>query len=201
MRVLAVADRPSEYLWGPGVTEGLRGIDLILSCGDLDPLYLSFLATFTNAPVLYVHGNHDGGYDQTPPEGCICVDDKLYIWKGVRILGLGGSIRYNGESRYQYTQGQMRRRVWRQLLPLRKAGGVDIVLTHAPALGLGDGIDHAHVGFKAFAELIDRWQPAYFLHGHTHLTYSSGRERLRLQGETKVINAYERYVFDIPTEE
>lgn len=196
MRILAVADQPSEYLWGPGVTQGLEGIDLILSCGDLDPLYLSFLATFTNAPVLYVHGNHDGSYSQTPPEGCVCVEDKLYLWQGLRILGLGGSIRYNGESSHQYTQGQMRRRVWRQQLALRRAGGVDIVLTHAPALGLGDGTDRAHVGFEAFNELIDRWQPALLIHGHTHLTYSTGRERVRQRGETKIVNAYERYVLD-----
>ena len=33
--------------------------DLIISCGDLDPRCLSFLATFSSAPVIYVHGNHD----------------------------------------------------------------------------------------------------------------------------------------------
>mgnify|MGYP002508894457 CR=1 FL=1 len=47
----------------------LEGIDLIISCGDLDPRYLSFLVTFYSGPVLYVHGNHDGKYEQIPPEG------------------------------------------------------------------------------------------------------------------------------------
>ncbi len=197
MRVLAVADQPSEYLWGPGVTEGLKGIDLILSCGDLDPRYLSFLATFTNAPVLYVHGNHDGCYENIPPEGCICVEDRLYTWKGLRILGLGGSIRYNGESVHQYSQAQMRLRVWRQAMALRRAGGLDILLTHAPGLGLGDGEDRAHVGFEVFTELVDRWEPALFVHGHTHLTYNTRQQREASRGRTRIVNAYERYVFDL----
>ena len=46
--------------------EKLDGIDLILSSGDLNPHYLSFLATFTTAPVLYVHGNHDDKYEKDP---------------------------------------------------------------------------------------------------------------------------------------
>jgi len=197
MRVLAVSDQPSDYLWGPGVEDGLKGIDLILSCGDLPPLYLSFLATFTNAPVLYVHGNHDDCYDRTPPEGCICVDDKLLVCKGVRILGLGGSIRYHQEGRYQYTQQQMRRRVWRQWLPLRRRGGVDILLTHAPAFQLGDGSDQAHVGFEVFRELLERWQPPIFVHGHCHLSYNYKQKRLSQYGQTKIVNAFERFVFEM----
>ena len=59
MKILAIADEESKYLWDYFEKSKLEGIDLIISCGDLDPRYLSFLATFTSAPVLYVHGNHD----------------------------------------------------------------------------------------------------------------------------------------------
>ncbi len=55
MKILAIADKESEYLWDYFEKSKLEGIDLIISCGDLDPRYLSFLATFTAAPVLYVH--------------------------------------------------------------------------------------------------------------------------------------------------
>ena len=54
MRILAIADEESKYLWDYFQKEKLEGIDLILSSGDLNPNYLSFLATFTTAPVLYV---------------------------------------------------------------------------------------------------------------------------------------------------
>ena len=52
MRILAIADEESAYLWDFFEKSKLEGIDLIISCGDLDPNYLSFLATFTSAPVL-----------------------------------------------------------------------------------------------------------------------------------------------------
>ena len=94
MRILAIADEESKYLWDFFEKEKLAGIDLILSSGDLNPNYLSFLATFTTAPVLYVHGNHDDKYERTPPEGCICIEDQVYVHEGIRILGLGGSMRY-----------------------------------------------------------------------------------------------------------
>lgn len=54
-----------------------------------------FLTTVLNRPLLYVHGNHDDSYDRFPPEGCDCVDDKLVVINGLRIVGLGGSMLYN----------------------------------------------------------------------------------------------------------
>ena len=48
----------------------------------------------SNLPVLYIHGNHDDSFDQRPPEGCVCVDDRIYVWNGIRVLGLGGCHRY-----------------------------------------------------------------------------------------------------------
>ena len=94
MKILAISDVESRYLWDYFSKEKLQEIDLILSCGDLSPLYLSFLATFFQGPVLYVHGNHDAVYEVSPPYGCICVEDQIYEYKGIRILGLGGSMRY-----------------------------------------------------------------------------------------------------------
>ena len=45
MKILAIADEESAYLWDYFEKSKLAGIDLIISCGDLDPRYLSFLAT------------------------------------------------------------------------------------------------------------------------------------------------------------
>ena len=109
MKILAVADEESRYLWDHFSPDKLCGVDLILSCGDVSPQYLSFLATFSRAPVLYVHGNHDAVYERTPPESCICVENTIYEYGGVRVLGLGGSIRYK-PGPFQYTQEQMERR-------------------------------------------------------------------------------------------
>ena len=122
MRVLIVSDEEDPYLWDyyrPGV---LDGIDLILSAGDLRAEYLSFLVTMAGCPLLYVHGNHDGGYLKAPPEGCECVEDRIATVGGLRILGLGGSVRYSGGP-FQYTERQMRRRIRRLWLLAAAASG------------------------------------------------------------------------------
>ena len=196
MKVLAIADEESKLLWDYFDKSYLEGIDLILSCGDLKPQYLSFLASFTHVPILYVHGNHDERYDTVPPEGCICIEDKIYVHDGVRILGLGGSMRYKpGE--HQYTESEMRRRVRRMWWKLRRNKGFDILLTHSPAYQLNDDNDLPHRGFEAFRNLMDKYKPAYFVHGHVHLNYGRKFPRLSVYNETQVINAYEKYIFDI----
>ena len=43
MKILLLADVESKYLWDYFEKEKLDGIDLIISCGDLKPEYLSFL--------------------------------------------------------------------------------------------------------------------------------------------------------------
>ena len=103
MKILAISDVESKYLWDYFQPEKLEGVDLILSCGDLKASYLTLLATFTHAPLLYVHGNHDTDYQRRPPEGCTCIEDTVYEVNGVRIAGLGGSVRYK-PGPFQYTQ-------------------------------------------------------------------------------------------------
>lgn len=196
MKILAISDERAAALWDYFDNTRLEGIDLILSCGDLPPTYLSFLATFTKAPVLYVHGNHDGCYEEHPPEGCICIEDQIYTYNGLRILGLGGSMRYkNGP--HQYSQREMSLRIcklWGKLVWKR---GFDILLTHSPAYGFNDGEDLPHMGFKSFNLLIEKYQPKYFIHGHVHLNYTPGQKRVSMLGNTQVINAFERYVFEV----
>ena len=78
MRILVIADIESKALWDYFDKSMLENVDLIVSCGDLNPKYLSFLATFTKAPVIYVRGNHDANYEMTPPDGCICIEDDIF---------------------------------------------------------------------------------------------------------------------------
>ncbi len=197
MRILAIADVESPALWDYFQPERLRGVDVIVSCGDLDPRYLSFLATFFSGPVLYVHGNHDGGYDTVPPEGCISIEDRVYEYNGVRFLGLGGSMRYK-PGRHQYTEWEMRLRVLRLWFRIKRRGGFDVLVTHAPALGLGDGTSLTHRGFQIFRTLMDRYHPSFFVHGHIHLSYNPLAKRITRYGGTTIINAYEKYEFDLP---
>ncbi len=197
MRILAVSDEECAALWDYYAPGKLDGYDLIISCGDLKPEYLSFLVTMAKCPVLYVHGNHDARYASRPPEGCDCIDDRLVVYNGLRILGLGGCRRYR-PGPHQYSEKQMRRRIRKIRYHLWRAGGVDVVVTHAPAKGLGDSEDPAHWGFESLRELLDKYQPKVMLHGHVHLRYGENPTRERLYGNTTVINATERYVLEMP---
>ena len=200
MRILAISDEECAAFWDYYTPGKLKEYDLILSSGDLKASYLSFIVTVAHAPVLYVHGNHDTGYDLYPPEGCDCIDDQIVVYNGIRILGLGGCVRYH-PGKYQYTEAQMRRRIARLRYRLWRLGGVDLVVTHAPPYGVGDAEDPAHRGFRALLELVEKYQPQYLIHGHVHLTYGTDRTRVRHLGSTQVINASERYVLDLPDRE
>ena len=198
MRILAISDEPSARLWGDQCRKALEDVDLILSAGDLPSAYLSFLTCFTSAPVVYVHGNHDDHYAQKPPEGCLCADGKIIEIKGIRILGLGGSLRYRPDAVNMYTEREMAGRIASLRRSLRATGGFDILLTHAPIRGLGDDDHPSHRGFECFGPLLDRYHPAVMIHGHMHQAYSAFFQRQREYHGVPVINASTSWVFDLP---
>ena len=207
MRILAIADEVSPGILG---IEGPRP-DLVVSCGDLPWDELEAVVDHLNVPLLYVPGNHDpalvapaakafGAWPmpiETPalqdppgPRGCTSVDGRIEDVHGLRIAGLGGSIRYR-EGPNQYSQSEMRRRA-RRLADralyrrLRDGRRVDVLLTHAPPRGLGDADDPAHVGIDALHPLVRRLRPRFLLHGHIH---PYGIERPdRMLGDTRVVN-------------
>ena len=182
MKILAVSDEESNVLWSSQVKELTRGIDLIVSCGDLHNDYLEYLLTVINAPMLYVHGNHD----TTGPEGGICIDGKIYRFGGLSFLGLGGSMRYR-DGANMYTEREMRRR-FRRLKYRAWLKGVDVMITHAPAKGWGDLQDLAHNGFEVFNAVMTKYRPKVMLHGHIHTSYGRiKRDYVHLSG-TKIMN-------------
>ena len=200
MKILAISDEECPALWDYLTPGKLKEYDLILSSGDLKAEYLSFLVTMGRSPLLYVHGNHDTNYAVSPPEGCDCIDDCLVSYNGIRILGLGGCRRYHPGA-HQYSEKEMRRRIRKLRFALWRSKGVDIVVTHAPPQGLGDDSDPAHWGFESLLELLDKYQPQYLIHGHVHSNYGHNRSRINLRGNTTIINAYERFVLDLPDRE
>ena len=195
MKILAVSDVKSDRYYEYYKHGVLDGIDLILSCGDLKPEYLEFLVTMSGKPLVYVHGNHDEGNGREP-QGCICADDRIVEVNGIRILGLGGSFRYR-DGEYMYTERQMQSRIRRLWASIKKHRGFDILLTHAPALGLNDFDTVPHRGFDCFNTLIDKYEPAYFIHGHIHRNYDFRIPQIDRKGKTTVVNAYEYCIIDV----
>lgn len=195
MKILLVSDTESRYIWDHFDPTRFSGVDIVISCGDLKAKYLSYIVTMMNVPVYYVHGNHDEPYTIAPPLGCECIDDKLIEWNGLRILGLGGSPVYR-KGIFQYTDKDMWKRYQRLKRKIKRSGGIDILVTHSPAYQLGDGQDHAHIGFKALRRILDEEKPAYHFHGHQHLNYGRGERQIQY-GPTTIINGHGYHIIDI----
>jgi Calcineurin-like phosphoesterase len=217
VRVLAVSDVVEEGLWadiGPA-----RGADLILGCGDLPFEYLGYLMNALDVPLVFVPGNHDpdlSGYRvsragltlraglpaRAPwPDGAVSTDGRVVDVAGLRIAGLGGCRRYRPGPN-QYSDRQQARRARRLALRsrlhyLRRRGPheLDVLLTHAPPRGVGDGTDPVHQGFPALNVLAERLQPALLLHGHVDPD-PAGRRDHRL-GRTIVHNVTGWRLFDL----
>lgn len=196
MKILTVSDSVEPALFDNFNAERFPGVDLILSCGDLPPEYLSFLLTRLNVPLYFVRGNHDIRLDGYKPEGCIDVDGEVAVHQGLRILGLEGSHWYNGKP-HQYTERQMRKKIRKIRSKIRRRKGADIIITHAPPRHIHDGEDQCHRGFECFLNLIERYAPRYFIHGHMHFNYTENAQRMTVVNKTKVINSYGHYLFEI----
>jgi Icc-related predicted phosphoesterase len=224
-RILAVSDSVDPSLYDHFNPDRwlTAGIDLIISCGDLKAEYLSYLVSRFNLPLLYVPGNHDGEYKDEPPEGGESIDGRFIVWKGLRILGLGGAPLYNTGPQ-QYSEGAMARRILKAKPTLWWNKGVDLVVTHAPprhcplAYGLcsapagvgrdcihpleaertmcNDATDLAHRGFPALTDLIHQYHPRALLHGHSHLSYGMAKRVVDVEG-TKVVDAHGYYILDL----
>jgi Icc-related predicted phosphoesterase len=196
LKILTVSDTVDPELKQQSDARRFAGVDLIISCGDLPPEYLTFLVNFLNAPLYYVGGNHDIRYKVKPPEGGINLHGRLVAFGGIHFLGLEGSHWYNGGP-YQYTEAQMRS-VIRWLRPrLWWQKGVDVIVTHAPPRHVHDAEDPCHRGFECFHRLIKTYQPDYFIHGHIHRLFDSPSDRVTLVGRTKVVNTYGYNILEI----
>lgn len=196
MRILAVSDVESRFFYDCYTPGKLDEFDLILSCGDLPKEYLEFLVTMARCPLVYVHGNHDESYDARPPEGCVCAEDRIVTHGGLRILGLGGSHRYR-QGTHQYSEREMARRIRRLQFSLRKHGGFDLLLTHAPMRGVHDMDTQAHRGFACFGPLLDRWQPKAMVHGHIHKNYGVRISQRSDYRQTAIYNAFDHCVIEL----
>lgn len=227
MKILGISDATDPIIYSPNVAERYHDVDVVLSAGDLPLHYYEFIISSLNKPLFFVFGNHNleqlnryvkereqsfqdlnqyTTYSSALPFSGYSVDGKVMRDKksGLIIAGLGGSMQYN-KGRHQYTESQMRFRIFK-LMPklfwnkIRYGRYLDILITHAPPFGINDEPDICHTGFKALLKFMDRFQPAYLLHGHVHLT-DLNAPREAQYNQTKIINIYLNYVLEFENRE
>lgn len=110
--LLAIADEEDELLGTWLLSGGLGRVDVVVSCGDLHPGYLDYVATTANAPLLFVRGNHDTEERGFAHVGGMPLDMRVVSLGDLRFAGLNGSLAYR-EGIVGYTEAQMRRRAAR----------------------------------------------------------------------------------------
>ena len=211
MKILALSDEVVDAVDSMQIRDTYGDVGLVIGCGDLPYHYLEFVVSVLPVPVLYVHGNHDrstymsDGSVSKEPQGCVLLEDRLVTTSGLAMAGLGGSIVYNRQSPFQYTDGDMR---WRmiKLFPqllfnrIRTGRYVDILVAHSPPQGIHDGEDMAHKGFGVFLNFMRLFRPKLLLHGHTFPYRLTPRNATRYE-DTMVMNVFPVRVIEWPPHE
>lgn len=202
MKILTVSDKVEQLIYSPAIRRLYGDVDLVLGCGDLPFYYLEFIVTMLGGPLFYVIGNHGNAVrkqyaareEWQYPGGCENIDGRVVRYRKLLIAGLEGSMRYNLNPYFQYTEREMAWKVWRlvpSLLLNRLLYGryLDILITHAPPYGIHDREDRCHQGFRAFRTVMDRFRPGYLVHGHVHV-YSPSETTKTVYRHTTVLNTY-----------
>lgn len=220
MKILCVSDATDTLIYSENAPERYKDIDLVISSGDLPLRYYDYIQTVLRKDVIYVYGNHNledfdramsnGGSTIIGPDfmpimplvySGTLIDGKVIRLKnsGLLVAGLGGSMLYN-RGKSQYSEKQMKRRIIK-MIPhliynkLKYGRYLDILVTHAPPHGLGDGEDLCHRGFNCFLWFMEKFKPKYLLHGHVHLI-DLNDQRVRHYSDTDVINIYKNYILE-----
>ena len=215
-KVLTVSDEIVEPLWTDWVHKKAGDVAVVLGAGDLPFDYLEYLSNELNKPCVYVPGNHDADLsgherrglwirDGLPvewpgPEGAVNADGQVVDVAGLRIAGLGGSIRYN-DGPNQWTERQQARRaakVSRMAGRRQRRDGrrVDVLLTHSPPKDCGDREDPPHRGFACLHTAVERMRPRLLLHGHIHPHGQPVPDREL--GKTRVVNTVGYRILELP---
>jgi hypothetical protein len=216
VRILAVSDEVDPRLETP-LAARLRP-DVLLAAGDLETGYLDYLSNLFEVPLAFVPGNHDPDLSglrrsrsglllragmpsaELGPAGGLDADGVVVDAAGLRVAGLGGSIRYRpGPNQYsQREQARRGRRLVRRAAKARRRDGrgVDVLLTHSPPSGCGDADDPPHRGFEALHAVVAALRPRLLLHGHIHPYGQPVPDRFL--GRTRVVNVVGHKLLDLP---
>lgn len=201
MRILAIADEVSPFVYSENFPGNLPPFDVVLCAGDMPGYVLEFLATRLTTQPIYVLGNHCEGVirdtstgETRPIGGCVNAHGRVLEVGGLLIAGFEGSARYR-PGPYQYTEWQMHmmtRRMTPRLLYNRARYGraVDVLLTHAPPKGPHEGQDYPHRGLGAFNRFAEIWKPKVHIHGHVHLNGANVAREYVTDAGVRVINAF-----------
>lgn len=185
MRILAISDLHGDLNAARRAVERFAP-ELIVCCGDWgDPNEVdasAFADIIAMAPVYSTFGNHDPievlrdatNHDGTPvliPQG------EARDFQGLRFAAIGGIWAKSHKQPYYVTDADVAEAAVR----IARSGPLDILLTHAPPVGLADLTPSGrHGGNRCFLDANKTIQPRLHLCGHLHVpqerTLRDGRQ-------------------------
>ena len=179
MRIVAMADTHlfhEDLVVPPG--DVLVHAGDLCRCGDLDELReaAAWLRGFPHPHKIVVAGNHDWALVNEPVEarallaeaGAIYLEDSGVDLLGLRFYGSPWQPAYNDWA-FNLPRGEALAARWR-LIP---SGAVDVLITHGPPAGVGDGQDHGaglpgRGGCADLRRRVREVRPRLHLFGHIH---------------------------------
>ena len=206
--ILGCGDLPFEYL---GYLMNALDVPLVFVPGNHDPDLSGYRLSRAGLTLR-------AGLPARPPwpDGAVSADGRVVDVAGLRIAGLGGCRRYRPGPN-QYTDRQQARRARRLAariglhgMTLRQARGgprrersdrLDVLLTHAPPRGVGDGPDPVHQGFPALNVLAGRLRPPLLLHGHVDPDPARGRDHQLGRTLVRNVTGWQLFDFEPATEQ
>ena len=197
MRILAVSDETDPTLSEHLDRTALGPLDLLVSCGDLPPDYLSYLDGVLRVPFVFVRGNHDLDDVWEHEAGTLLPEPRrsdLVEIDGFDVVALDWPGRYRERTRSQDLG------VWRHVIALRLSAALRgrqplIVVSHVSPHDADDVRDVYHRAFGGYHWLAEQLRPALWLHGHT--TPASVPERVTHIGPTTCVNVTGAYLIEL----
>lgn len=189
MKILCIADTHGQLddNWYSGEEYDLCIMLGDHSLGDTEKI----LRYIPKEKIRAIYGNHDVPISgKTPITYFGLTELKNEVFNGVRLLGVGGSLRYKKGYQVFWEQDECSEH-------MAKQPEADVLITHDLAYGernrllwpdsenirgravtIGyryDISDHpAHIGLKGFAEYLAKYPDCRHIHGHIHRSYKEG---------------------------
>ena len=182
--------------------------DLLIHAGDLSSRGTmgeinSFLNWFKALPIrhkVFIGGNHDFLLEKQPAvfrqmltDDYIYLENEMIEIEGIKIWG-SPITPYFFNWAFNRSRGSDIKKYW-DLIPEE----VDILVTHGPALGIGDKTGRGeNVGCEDLLAAVKKVKPRYHVFGHIHEAYGITQEEETIFVNASVVNlAYQ--VVNAPT--
>lgn len=191
--IVSVFNKPTYFIFG---NHNLKEFHYYHKDGSINTSKY-FESYNTNSPG---HGATYLGFKTIANYDLLVTDSRTGKKTPLLLAGVSGSLKYN-KGLNQYSDFQMKLKLIKMIPKLfinkiKYGRYLDVFMTHASPRHIHDHEDPCHKGFECYNWFIEKFRPAFMVHGHIHL-YDMREERVGRYFDTTVVNAYSHYVIEL----